>query len=619
MWKTLKIYALTWVLALGASSAVAKNMVLERAVFEDASAEMSLAEVKNATFSPASEVINEGFSRSALWVRLSINVPAEAGPLVIRLRPTLADEATLYYPGASPFSHELALQLNARSAQKQTLLSLQPGPQTLYLRVASIGVLMLKAELLTVDESVQQDLSEQRQLGAVLASYALLSLALLMLLLKQPEKLILVFFLHMAVCLLLYLQVFDLTADLMPGSWALTTSQTVSRFLGLANFLSFALVMQALLGLLKRPRLQRLGSLAVLVAVLLLAFFAFGIQRLALQLGATVGALLTLMLVTVQLYLLYRFCVQRTYPLRVRICYSLIVGAFIGLVCQSMLQVLEVIEGGDFLLRVQAWRGLFLPLALASYLWHGNWETAQALNQVQIDRALATALGEAQTERLATQSQFMAMLMHELKTPLYIIQLAVAAINRGPSADRSDLKRLDNIARAADDMNFILDRCVQADQLDQNADPCLKSPVSLQTLLSEVRPISGSERIAWSGITEAVVSTDYQYARIILINLITNALKYSPPDSQVQVNVQADATSTAPSVMIRVVNAIGSTGHPDPQKVFTRYYRAESAKKETGAGLGLWLAQSIAVKLGTELRCSHNNELVHFEFSLELN
>jgi signal transduction histidine kinase len=284
-----------------------------------------------------------------------------------------------------------------------------------------------------------------------------------------------------------------------------------------------------------------------------------------------------------------------------------------------MLQVLEVIEGGDFLLRVQAWRGLFLPLALASYLWHGNWETAQALNQVQIDRALATALGEAQTERLATQSQFMAMLMHELKTPLYIIQLAVAAINRGPSADRSDLKRLDNIARAADDMNFILDRCVQADQLDQNADPCLKSPVSLQTLLSEVRPISGSERIAWSGITEAVVSTDYQYARIILINLITNALKYSPPDSQVQVNVQADATSTAPSVMIRVVNAIGSTGHPDPQKVFTRYYRAESAKKETGAGLGLWLAQSIAVKLGTELRCSHNNELVHFEFSLELN
>jgi signal transduction histidine kinase len=52
-------------------------------------------------------------------------------------------------------------------------------------------------------------------------------------------------------------------------------------------------------------------------------------------------------------------------------------------------------------------------------------------------------------------------------------------------------------------------------------------------------------------------------------------------------------------------------------KVFTRYYRAEGAKKEVGAGLGLWLANTIAIKLGCELRCSGDDALVHFDFSLE--
>ena len=39
---------------------------------------------------------------------------------------------------------------------------------------------------------------------------------------------------------------------------------------------------------------------------------------------------------------------------------------------------------------------------------------------------------------------------------------------------------------------------------------------------------------------------------------------------------------------------------------------------ESGAGLGLWLAQTLALKLGSELRCNNENDKVNFYFSLEV-
>jgi signal transduction histidine kinase len=210
------------------------------------------------------------------------------------------------------------------------------------------------------------------------------------------------------------------------------------------------------------------------------------------------------------------------------------------------------------------------------------------------------------------------MLMHEIKTPLYIIQIAATTLSRHMAKTNPDAKRLDNIARAVDDLNSIIDRCVQADQLDQRDEPLSKTPIALKTLLSEVMHIKGHERISLSGIAKAKVFTDYQYARIILINLITNALKYSPPESLVQLNVEPAQLGAVPGLTFRVSNTVGSAGQPDPLKVFTRYYRAEGAKKQVGAGLGLWLAHSIAIKLGSELSCSSDGALVHFDFSLEL-
>jgi signal transduction histidine kinase len=291
---------------------------------------------------------------------------------------------------------------------------------------------------------------------------------------------------------------------------------------------------------------------------------------------------------------------------------------FIFSVIRAMLQVTGLASASDYLIESAALRGLFFPAGLMVFILLRDQDKDRKLVEVQIEKAVSDEMARAQVQRLENQSQFMAMLMHELKTPLYTIEIAATSLGRGMDLQHPDITRLKNINRSVDDLNFIIDRCVQADQLEQSDVPPAKSSLSLNALLAEIVQIQGHERIALSGVTEAMVFTDYTYARIILINLLTNALKYSPPESPVHLVVQTQQVNGRPALKFRVSNTVGAAGKPDPLKVFTRYYRAEGAKKEVGAGLGLWLASSIALKLGTKLRCSTDETQVHFDFSLEI-
>ena len=615
MLQRLKICLLALALGLFCAQALAKDLVLEREVFEDVTGEMNLAQVQGAVFVAAPEVVFRGFSRSALWIRLKVDVPDGQGPLAVRIRPTLLDTATLYYPAALATGAEIALSMNTRAAQKETRLMLQAGPQTLYLRAESIGALLVKAQVITTDEGIAQDLAEQRELGAVLSIFAVALAALMGLALIRRSKLVWFISFHLGICLLLYLLVFNLMAEVLPWAWA--HGKTASRLIAIVNFLSFFLLMQAFLGHFAMPRLQRLAHIAAACMLLLVFLFFVADRHLVLKVSAVVGPLFTLALLTTLVYFQYKFSSNQRSSLAVRVITVLVVSAFVVIVLRAMLQLLGVVEGGAFLLQSPAWRGIFIPLCLTGFLWQRDREQIKTLVQSQIDQAVSRAQAQDQAERLATQTQFMAMLMHELKTPLYIIQLAATSLSRRVGAPHPDFIRLNSINRSVDDLNFIIERCVQADQLEQSDVPVKKLPVSLKALLRELAPIQGHKRLVFTGLSQAGISTDYQYARLILLNLATNALKYSPPGSAVHVDVQAGAQEDVHGLCFKVSNTVGSAGRPDPDKVFNRYYRAEGAKKEAGAGLGLWLAQSIAIKLGSQLRCTSDEDMVHFYFSLE--
>jgi signal transduction histidine kinase len=70
-------------------------------------------------------------------------------------------------------------------------------------------------------------------------------------------------------------------------------------------------------------------------------------------------------------------------------------------------------------------------------------------------------------------------------------------------------------------------------------------------------------------------------------------------------------------VSLRFINAAGEQGAPDPEQVFEKYYRAPRARNLSGSGLGLYLSQRLAQRMGGALSLAPvSASLVGFELWL---
>jgi signal transduction histidine kinase len=70
------------------------------------------------------------------------------------------------------------------------------------------------------------------------------------------------------------------------------------------------------------------------------------------------------------------------------------------------------------------------------------------------------------------------------------------------------------------------------------------------------------------------------------------------------------------SLSISVSNDVGPAGTPAPEQAFKRYYRAEAARNQSGAGLGLWLSQALAHALGSEVVMRTDGAKISFSMTL---
>jgi len=124
-------------------------------------------------------------------------------------------------------------------------------------------------------------------------------------------------------------------------------------------------------------------------------------------------------------------------------------------------------------------------------------------------------------------------------------------------------------------------------------------PRYLDDLLQQVRMVLEITRIQVD-IPDDLPSVSADYARLerILVNLLSNALKYSNPDTPVR--VQAKLQDNA------VVIAVTDQGRGIPPKViphlFERFYRIPSERKAEGIGLGLYITRVLVEAHGGQIR-----------------
>lgn len=193
--------------------------------------------------------------------------------------------------------------------------------------------------------------------------------------------------------------------------------------------------------------------------------------------------------------------------------------------------------------------------------------------------------------------QFSADASHELRTPLTILKgEAELALSEDYTNEEykalivSSLEEINRISRIVEDL-FLLSKA------DLGKEKPEMKPVQLATLiketLSQVTLLAAEKEIELllDRNEEAVIAGDIDRLRELLLNVIENAIRYTPPKGRITLSLTRDGESA----FIQVSDTgIGIAEEALP-KIFDRFYRAENARAmhPKGSGLGLSICQSI--------------------------
>jgi|GEM_PF-1468036 len=240
-----------------------------------------------------------------------------------------------------------------------------------------------------------------------------------------------------------------------------------------------------------------------------------------------------------------------------------------------------------------------------------GWMVATLLAVFSITLLLALLL-TSEAKRRDEQERFMSMLSHELKTPLSVIGLALGS-------ERIQQNTRKHAQRAVNDMSAVIERCLQADSLTSGRYAAKLEAIRIEEIIEELCAASSAPARLAQHIAELpLCKSDRQSVRIILGNLIDNAIKYGDPDREICIEGASCMEYGKQTIIIRITNGIGSAGVPDDKSVFEKYYRGSKAHSKTGSGLGLYVSASLARLIHCQLRYLPSDEEVCFEFRIPI-
>ncbi|MGQ9731468.1 MAG: two-component system histidine kinase PnpS [Candidatus Zipacnadales bacterium] len=200
----------------------------------------------------------------------------------------------------------------------------------------------------------------------------------------------------------------------------------------------------------------------------------------------------------------------------------------------------------------------------------------------------------------SVRRDFVANVSHELRTPITSIKGFVETLRDGALDEPTDARRfLDIVAHHADRMNAIIEDLLALSRLEQ------EGGAPLQQCTTPVRPVlmaaieacqaKAAERkitIKLACNPNLAANMDPTLIEQAIVNLITNAINYSPPGSHVRLTAQQDSEE----ITIRVQDQGCGIAPEHLPRIFERFYRVDKARSRDlgGTGLGLAIVKHIA-------------------------
>ena len=197
--------------------------------------------------------------------------------------------------------------------------------------------------------------------------------------------------------------------------------------------------------------------------------------------------------------------------------------------------------------------------------------------------------------------RFTADASHEMKTPLMVLRAGVERALVHPGIPAELLQSLDETLAQINQMSEMVENLLTLARADEGRAPLAVEPCDLRDVLHDVAETAGmlGESADISVTSEIpsqplLMAVDRHRIREMLLNLVTNAIKYTPPGGTVALTLSQEDGS--------VVFTVADTGigiaPGDLPHIFDRFWRADPARSRTGdrpgTGLGLAITKWIA-------------------------
>lgn len=209
-----------------------------------------------------------------------------------------------------------------------------------------------------------------------------------------------------------------------------------------------------------------------------------------------------------------------------------------------------------------------------------------------------------QVEELKTN--FISMMSHDLKTPIARIQGMTDVIQKDASPISSQQREaLDTIKNSSDELLKFINSILNYAKMQSDGVELHKSAKDINQIIEDVLSkhefLARVKKIKFHSELEPLfpIHVDPDLVRQVLSNLIENAIKYSPEETQIRISTQ----ETDGFVCIQIQDQGGGIPEDEIPYVFSQFFRSKNAKISTikGSGLGLHLAKYFTELHGGEL------------------
>jgi signal transduction histidine kinase len=206
------------------------------------------------------------------------------------------------------------------------------------------------------------------------------------------------------------------------------------------------------------------------------------------------------------------------------------------------------------------------------------------------------------------KDEFVSIASHQLRTPLTALKGYTGMLLDGDAGPVSDKQReyLTEIKNANDRMINLITALLNVSRVDLGVFVVEPVPVNLaevaESVLKENEARINNKKLAVTTNFEKdlpLINADLNIMRMILQNLLSNAMKYTPAEGKIIVDIKKDGQN--------ILISIADTGYGILEnvqsKIFTKMFRADNAriKDPTGTGLGLYIIKETIKKTGGKI------------------